>query len=219
MLHPKFALYEFGSGFTIATHQSGENIAFDIRSIFSGRADYEKVIDSWKTSEPNKIFDPIIEQLGSLRYDGIEDKKRFMDVILNGGQFTPLVHCNVVTALPMSTIYNPNATTPIVRLIKGRRYSDEFTAFPAGLVLNRIFEESFTLVREIYPTYEDLSNKLAEMRNSYHAEYSNLLDTFKEISGDIEVLVERDGNGAEQILFIEDGRDTALANLLPDTMR
>ena len=206
MLHPKFALYEFGSGFTIATHQSGENIAFDIRSIFSGRADYEKVIDSWKTSEPNKIFDPIIEQLGSLRYDGIEDKKRFMDVILNGGQFTPLVHCNVVTALPMSTIYNPNATTPIVRLIKGHRYSDEFTAFPAGLVLNRIFEEGFTLVKEIYPTYEDLSNKLAEMRNSYHAEYSNLLDTFKEISGDIEMLVERDGNGAEQILFVEDGR-------------
>ena len=31
MIHPKFTLYEFSSGFTIATYQSRENIAFDIR--------------------------------------------------------------------------------------------------------------------------------------------------------------------------------------------
>ena len=206
VLDPKFTLYEFGSGFTIATSQSGENIAFDIRSIFSDRAEYGEEIYSWKTSKSNKIFDPILKQLESLRYDEIGDKKRFVDVILDGRRFTSLQHCHAVTALPMSTRYNPNATTPIVRLIKGRTYPDRFATCPTGLVLNRIFEEGFTLVREIYPTYEDLSNKLAEMRNSHHAEYSNLLDTFKDISGGTEVLVERDGNSAEQILFVEDGR-------------
>ena len=207
MIYPKFTLYEFGSGFTIATmHQSGENIAFDIRSVFSGRADYEKVINSWRTSEQNNIFNPLIERLGSFRYDQIEDKKQFMDAILSGEQFASLVHYNIITTLPMSTIYNLNATTPIVRLVKGRRYQDQFTSVPAGLVLNRIFEKGFTLVKEIHPTYEDLSNRLAEMRNSHHAEYSDLLDTFKEISGGIEVLVERDDNNAEQILFVEGSR-------------
>ena len=206
MIHPKFTLYEFGNGFTIATHQSGENIAYDTRSIPGNRADYEKQIDSWRTSEQSKIFDPLIERIAPLRYDKIGDKKRLMDVILSGGRLNPVVRCGAIIALPMSIKYNPNATTSIVRLVKGRRYADQFTAVSVGLILNRIFEEGFTLVKEIHPTYKDLSNKLAEMRNSHHAEYSNLLDTFKEISGGIEVLVERDGNDAEQILFVENGR-------------
>ena len=206
MIHPKFTLYEFGNGFTIATHQSGENIAYDTISMPGNRADYEKQIDSWRTSEQSKIFDPLIKRIAPLRYDKIGDKKRLMDVILSVGRLNPVVRCGAIIALPMSIKYNPNATTPIVRLVKGRRYADQFTAVSVGLILNRIFEEGFTLVKEIHPTYKDLSNKLAEMRNSHHAEYSNLLDTFKEISGGIEVLVERDGNDAEQILFVENGR-------------
>ena len=151
MIHPKFTLYEFGNSFTIATYQSGENIAYDTRSILGDRADYEKQIDSWRTSEQSKIFDPLIERIAPLRYDKIEDKKRLMDVILSGGRLNSVVRCGAIIALPMSIKYNPNATTPIVRLVKGRRYADQFTAVSVGLILNRIFEEGFTLVKENPP--------------------------------------------------------------------
>ena len=206
MMRPKFTLYEFGSGFTIATHRSGESIAFDIRDIFRDREDYEKEADSWRMAEQSNIFVPIVERLKSSRYGEIGNKKLFTDAILNGGQFTPAAQCSVVTALPMSIKYNPNATTSITHLVKGRKYQNQLTSVSTGLVLNRIFEEGFTLIKENYPTHKELSNRLAEMRNSHHAKYSNLLDTFKEISGNIEVLVERDDNDAEQILFVEDGR-------------
>ena len=206
MMLPKFTLYQFGSGFTIASCTSIEGIAFDIRGIFGSRTDYEREIDAWRAAESQEIFGPTIERFSSSRYDALENKKSFMDAILGGGRFASAAQCNVVTALPMSIRYNPYAVTPIVRLVKGRRYQDQFSTVPAGLVLNRIFEEGFTLVKEIYPARKELSNSLAALRNSHHAKYSNLLDTFKEISGGIEVLVELDGSDTEQILFVKDGK-------------
>ena len=80
------------------------------------------------------------------------------------------------------------------------------------MVLNRIFEVGFTLIREIYPTYKDLSNNLAMLRNRDQVKYDKLRAAFKSISGNIEVLVEEDGNNAEHILFKEGDRKYGINN-------
>ena len=206
VMYPKFTLYRFGSGFTVATSPSGQNIAFDIGDIFSDKTAYESEIDSWRTAGLENISISTTNRLTSSRYGKLKNKKSVVSAILGGSRFASGAHCNVITSLPMSVSYDPNAATPIVRLVKGRKYQDQFTSVSVGLVLNRIFEEGFTLVKEIYPAREELSKSLAALRNSHHAKYSDLLEAFKGISGGIKMLVEQDGNDTEQILFIEDSR-------------
>ena len=211
ILWPKFTLYRFGSGFTILTNTTEGNIAFDASRIFAGEMDYQAAINSWKTAPPQKIIASVVKQLGSVRHDEIKHKKEFREVILEGRRFIHAAGGHAVM-LPMSIRYNQNAATPIIKLIRGRDYPDEFATIPTGMVLNRIFEVGFTLIREIYPTYKDLSNNLAMLRNRDQAKYDKLRAAFKSISGNIEVLVEQDGNNAEHILFKEGDRRYGINN-------
>ena len=199
---PRFTLYRFGSGFTIVTSQSNGNIAFDIKSIFGDEADFEKEIDSWRTANSDMIFGSLIDRFESMLYDRIEDKKLFSDVILGGRAFCSAAGHNIIR-LPMLIQYDQRATTPIAELIKSSRHTDIFTHISVGRVLNRILEDNFTLIQEIYPTPEELSNRLATLRNKHQDTYSKLLDTFKEISGGVGVLAEQNNEGVEQILLVE----------------
>ena len=205
VMHPKFTLYRFGSGFTIAANTSNENIAFDVRSVFSDEEDYKSQVDSWRTADPQKNFGSLVQRLGLLRHDALENKELFRDAILDGKRFVRIANGNAVK-LPMSINYDSNTDTPLTRLIKGRTYQDQFQTITAGTVLNRIFEDGFTLVREVYPTHEELSKNLAALRNSDYDKYNNVCNDFKEISGGIEVQAEQDDSNAEQILFLDDDR-------------
>ena len=205
ILLPKFTLYRFGSGFTILTNPSEGNIAFDARRSFESETDYQMTINYWKTVPPKKIFAFVTKRLGSLRHDQIKHKKTFREVVLDGRRFTHAAGGNAVM-LPMSIRYDQNAAMPITRLMRGRDYPDEFVTVPTGMILNRIFEVGFTLIREIYPTYKDLSNNLALLRNRDQVKYDKLRTAFQNISGSIEVLVEQDGSNAEHILFKEGDR-------------
>ena len=204
-MRPKFTLYRFDSGFTIATSQSKGNIAFDTRSIFGDETSYEIEIDTWRVANSDTIFGPLTDRLGSMPYDQIEDKKSFSDEILGGRRFARVAGCNVTT-LPMAVNYDQHATTPIVELIKSGKRRDSFTSVSVGMVLNRILEDNFTLIQEIRPARKELSDSLAELRNKHQDTYSKLLDAFKKISGGVEVLVEQDNNNTEQILFVEKGK-------------
>ena len=117
VMYPKFTLYQFGSGFTVATSPSGQNIAFDIGDIFSDKTAYESEIDSWRTAGSENIFISTTNRLTSSRYSKLENKKSVMDTILGGARFASGARCNVITSLPMSVGYDPNAATPIVRLV------------------------------------------------------------------------------------------------------
>ena len=203
-IYPKLTLYRFGSGFVIAVSSSGQNIAFNVGGIFATHEDYANEVNSWKAADPKNMFESIINRLGSSNYVELEDGSSFVDAILDGGFDS--TQCNVAIYLPMQINYNPNNDTPIIRLVKGRKYQDSFSTVPAGMVFNRIFEEGFTVVREIYPSIKDLSNSLAVLRNSHNDRYADMCDAFEKISSGIKVLVERDGNGEEQIMFVENGR-------------
>ena len=204
-VQPWFMLYRFGSGFTIATTRFNGSIAFDTRSIFGEEADFKKEINSWRTTNPNRMFDNLTDRLKSMQYDQIKDKKLFNVAILDGKKFRSVAGCNVIR-LPLSVRYNRHATTPITELIKNSRHKDNFTDVSVGVILNRILENNFTLIQEIYPTHKELSNRLAVLRNKHQRTYSKLLDAFEKISGGVEVVVEQNSEDAEQILFIESGR-------------
>ena len=202
VMRPKFILYKFGSGFTIATSQYNGNIAFDTRSVFGDETDCEKEIDSWRAANSNMIFSSIIDRLRLTKYNQIKDKKAFIDAILGGRRFVSTIGCNAIT-LPLSVNYDPRATMPIVELMKKSEHQNNFSDVAVGVVLNRILEDNFTLIQEIYPTRKELSNSLAALRNRHHDTYSKLLNEFKKISGGIGVLVEQNNDGTEQILFVE----------------
>ena len=198
---PKLVLYRFGSGFTIAVSSSGKNIAFNIEGMFATPEEYEGMVNSWKAANPKNVFEPMIKRYRSSDYVSIENSQPFRDAILSG-RFDAS-QCSVAIYLPMEIKYDPNEHTPIVSLIKNRKHQNPLTAIPTGVVLNGIFGVGFTWVREIYPDTKNLSDSLAEMRNSYSDRYADLRHAFKEISGGIDVLSERDSNDIEQVRFIE----------------
>ena len=205
VMSPKFMLYRFSSGFTIVVRPPNNNIAFDRRSILVSETEYERMIYYWKTTESPDIFDPTAEQFTAFRFDEIEHKKPFLDAILSGERFATTQY-HIVRGLPMSVSYNPDSVQPIVGLVHGRGDDGIFTEASAGTVFNRIFEKGFTLIKEIYPPFEVLSNNLAKLRNSHHDKYNDLRVAFKNITADVEVLVEQGTDGAERIQFIEAGR-------------
>ena len=204
-INPKFTLYRFGSGFTIVTNTSNENIAFDIRSVFRDETDYKNQVNSWRTAESQGIFGSITKRLGLLRHDALENKELFRDTILDGEAFASIAKGNAIR-LPMSINYDPNADTPLTNLIKRRTYQDQFQTIATGTVLNRIFEDDLTLVQEVYPTHEELSKNLAALRNGNYDKYNNVCNDFKEISGSIGIQAKQDDNDTEQILFLDGDR-------------
>ena len=202
IIHPKFTLYQFGGRFTIAANHD-RNILFNMEGMFATRKDYENEVDCWRAANRKDMFDSIIGRHRTSEYAGIGDKESFIDAILDG--HFDSTRCNVAYSLPMSIEYDPNAATPIIRLIKGRKYQDEFSSVSMGTVLNRIFEDNFTLIREIHPSAEGLSKRMASLRNSRHARYIDLCDTFREITNGVEVRVESGESEEEQVMFIENG--------------
>ena len=202
---PKFTLYKFSSGFTIATSRFKSNIAFDTRSIFIDETACKKEIDSWRMANSDMIFSSITDRLELMKYNHIEDKKALIDAILGGEIFASMAGYDVIS-LPLSVSYDPHATIPIVELMKNSKHQDNFSDVPVGAVLNRILEDNFTLIQEIYPTRKELSDSMAALRNKHYDTYSKLLNEFKKISGGIGMLVEQNNNGVEQILFVEDSK-------------
>ena len=203
VVHPKFTLYQFDNGFTIATRHS-DNVVFDRRkSILENDEEYNRIVDAWKTAESSIIFNQSLERFVVCKF-GEVNNKAFMEAVLNGKRFT--LECHIVRGLPMSVNNNPNTDTPIANLMRGRKNQNSYQKVSTSFILNAFFERSFTLIKEIDPTVEDLSNNLANLRNSQYAKYVELLNYFKEVSGGVEILVERDTEEREQILFVEDGK-------------
>ena len=79
MVLPKFALYQFGNGYTLAARPVGENIMFDRRVILTNEGVYQRMIDSWRTAESHDVFGQAIEQFETRRFDEIGNKKALMD--------------------------------------------------------------------------------------------------------------------------------------------
>ena len=75
-----------------------------------------------------------------------------------------------------------------------------------------ILRDNITLIGEIRPSYEDLSNSLATLRNREQDKYNDLRRTFKEISGGVEVLADRRQDGTEKILFVEGSKRYDISN-------
>ena len=53
---PKFVVYQFGDGYTLAAQSAGDNIMFDRRTLVD-EDEYERAVDSWRTAESAKLAD------------------------------------------------------------------------------------------------------------------------------------------------------------------
>ena len=53
---PKFVVYQFGDGYTLAVQSAGDNIMFDRRTLVDEDV-YERAVDSWRTAESAKLAD------------------------------------------------------------------------------------------------------------------------------------------------------------------
>ena len=202
---PKFVIYQFGSGYTLAARYSGENIVFDRRVILTNDAEYERMIDSWRTAESGNFFGPTTGRFETRRFNEITNKGAFLDDMLNDRRFDSK-ECHIVQGLPMSVRRNPLATTPIARLLREIDYHEEGANVSTGFLLSRIFERGFSTIGEIQPPVKELAANVAKLRNSHHTEYEDMRSAFRDITGGIEVLVEQDGNGEEHILVEESGK-------------
>ena len=198
---PKFVAYMFDDDFIILSNQFYHNILFSRRNYPDAQSGV-KIKDLWEALTPERVSKIIGGGPNSLRYTDL-DKSSLMVDTLNGQPFDSLGPHVAVQDLPMKVDYHPNSHTPLTLLMRKNKHQKGLRNFPLGVVLNRIFEESFTLVKEIYPNRKKLSNTLAALRNRYQSTYINVLDKFEKITGGVQVLVEQNDDGIEQILFVE----------------
>lgn len=199
---PRFVAYTFDDNFVILSTQSDTNCLFyniNHLNVQSG----VQAADLWEVLTPERVHEIIGDDSNSLQYAALKDKNSLMVDMLNGRPFDSLGPYTLVRDLPMKVDYDSNSHTPLTLLIKKRQYTKEFTNFPLGVVLNRIFEDGFTLIKEIYPDRKELSDTLAALRNRRHSAYDSVLDKFKQITGGVQVLAEQNDDGTEQILFVE----------------
>ena len=202
---PKFVLYQFGNGYTIAAYHSYNNIVFDRRVVLTNEVEYERMIESWRTTESADILDKIAGRFVTCRFDNIASKDVFINDMLNDRRFDSKEY-HVVQGLPMSVRRNPLATTPIARLLREINYRGEGESVPTGILLSRIFERGFFAIGEIHPPVKELAANLAKLRNSHHTKYEEMRAAFRDITEGIEVLVEQDDDGEEHILVEESGK-------------
>ena len=200
---PRFVVYTFDDNFIILSTKSNTNSLFSSRNYPDVQSGVKRE-DLWETLTPERVPE-IIGGSNSISYMDL-DKNSLMVDTLDGRPLGSLGLHVVVQDLPMKVNYNPNSHTPLTLLIKKGKYQKEFTNFPLGVVLNRIFEDGFTLIKEIYPDRKELSDTLAALRNSHHSAYDSVLDKFEKITGGVQVLAEQNDDGTEQILFVEGDR-------------
>lgn len=200
---PKFVAYVFNNDFIILSTRSNTNNLFHSR--LSPKLSGVKAVDFGAVSTLEQVS-ALINNSNFLEYTTLEDKKSFMTDMLNGRPFDSLEWQIMIRNLPLGINYDPNSHTPLNILM--RKYSSQeiFSTITLGMVLNRIFEENFTLIREIYPDRKELSDTLAALRNSHHSTYTNVLARFKQITGGVQMLAEQNDSGTEQILFEENGK-------------
>ena len=211
IISPKFTLYRFGSGFTISTSRHKSSIAFDIGRILLDPGKYKDVVESWRKAELKNLFAYQGGGYVTLQYASLSDKEQFMEDILEGRLFDT-TEGHIIEGLPISARHDSNADTSISRLVRRHKPPHPVNDVSLGFVLNMILRDNITLIGEIRPSYEDLSNSLATLRNREQDKYNDLRRTFKEISGGVEVLADRRQDGTEKILFVEGSKRYDISN-------
>ena len=202
---PKFVVYQFGDGYTLAVQSAGDNIMFDRRAILTDETEYEKAVDSWRTAELTDIFGQTTREFVSRRFDDLQNKDAVLRNMLGDKRFDSK-ECRIVLGLPMSISSSPQATTPIARLLQEVSYNREREDVPIGILLNRIFERGFSAIRELRPPIKELAESLAELRNRHDKEYADMRSAFRYITGRAGILAEQDDSGEEHILVEESGK-------------
>ena len=200
---PRLVAYTFDNEFIILSESASSNTNSLFHSdIIHNNPDSKKTSDIWDAL-PLEQIRKLLDISNSLSYNEIRNEKSFLADMLGGKPFNTLGRETVIKNLPMDVRYDSNLHTPLNLLMKRRRNEEAFSSVPFGAVLNRIIANDFTLVEEIHPDREQLSNALATLRNSHHSTYADVLDKFKHITGGVQVLVEQNDSGVEQILFVE----------------
>lgn len=202
---PKFVAYVFSDDFIILSTESRTNSLF-YSGLYPNEIGGVRAADFWEILTPEQVPKLVSGDSNSLQYTDLKDSKSFMVDMLNGRPFDSLGWQTVVRNLPMGVNYDPNSHIPLTLLMKKRKHQEIVPILSLGVVLNRIFEEGFTLIKEIYPDRKEISDALAALRNSHHSTYTNVLDKFEQITGGVQVLAEQNDSGTEQILFVENGK-------------
>ena len=206
---PKFVVYQFGDGYTLAVQSAGDNIMFDRRTLVDEDG-YERAVDSWRTAESAKLADvfgqsPLDFGAVEVRVEDNKNKNRVLRYMLKDKCFDSGTG-HIVQGLPRSIHISAQATTPIARLLQKLGHSLKETNVTIGYLLNRIFARGFSAIREIRPPIKELAESLAKLRNMHGKEYDNMRSTFRRITRRADILIEQDGNGEEYILIEESGK-------------
>lgn len=208
---PKFVVYQFGDGYTLAVQSAGDKIMFDRRTLVDEDG-YERAVDSWRTAESAKLADVFGGQspldFGAVEVRVEDNKNKNKDKVL---RYMLKDKCfdsgtgHIVQGLPRSIHISAQATTPIARLLQKLGHSPKETNVTIGYLLNRIFARGFSAIREIRPPIKELAESLAKLRNGHCEEYDDMRSAFRYITGRAKILVKQDDSG-EHILVVESGK-------------
>lgn len=207
------AVYHFHSGFTIISSGDLEsNVGFPpcLKQV-----EYKNLIELLET-EGVGLNSKLIEGYDKIVYKSINEKPKFIKKIIDGKQGANIFLKKRITSFPLKVTHRPDTPSHESSEIAEYMKIGANHIFILDALISRIFHNNSVFIPENHPDYNNLTHKLADLRNSYPDQYQELQDAFKDITNDVQVLVKkepsRDSEGTESIWFKERYRETRIQN-------
>ena len=206
-------VYHFHSGFTIISSGDHEpNVGFPpcLKQV-----EYENIIEFLET-EGVGLGSKLIADYDKILYERTDEKLEYIKNVIHGKQETDIFVKQQIVDLPLKVTHALDKPSHESSEISEYMKIGVNHTFTLDALISRIFRNNSVFVPENHPDYNNLTHKLADLRNSYPEQYQELQGAFKEITNDVQVLVKktpsRNSEGSEAIWFKERDRETHIQN-------
>jgi len=192
--YPNLVFYKLHTGLTIVSSEN-QNIAFDSSLTFKDENEYQKAIESHKHLAWSSFVSTFTSSHNLRLVPSIGKEPTFIETCAKGESIEPFFKKDNIlcTSIPFSVEFkNSNPT------VEGSEVADFLSLnkdsthrIDLSRLVNDIIKMNYIKIQEIHPTYKQLTDRLAELRNVYPADYEELQDVFEELTNGIKITVVR----------------------------
>jgi len=192
--YPNLVFYKLHNGLTIVSAEN-QNMVFDSSYLFGNEDRYQKAIDSHKHFAWGSFLNKFTKNYTIREDNTIGNQPKFFEACARNesmGSFFQKDR-NLYTTIRFSVEFNQSNPT-----VEGSEVADFLSLkkdsthrINLSRLVNNIIKMNYVKIQEIHPTYKQLTDRLAELRNVYPADYEELQDVFEELTNGIKITVVR----------------------------
>ena len=190
--YPNFISYHLQNGLTIIS-QGDKNIVLDSHLVFQNDEKYQKMIDKYKHQNYNQFVKNIPSVYQLLENNAIGTDIKLFEACAKGESLEPYFRTDRdnFTRVRLAIEYNNDQPTTAGAEVAGYLDLDKRSTHRIKLsyLINMIITKNFVTIKEIYPSYAELVDRLVELRNIYYTDYEELQKVFRDLTNGIQLRV------------------------------